>query len=152
MAIYSLSVETTSNNTAGNAGADSAIQFLMPASRDAKLLAVYIKQAATAAGENSGRWVVDRISAVSGGSSLTPLKMDPGSPASAITDTTKTISTTLACAPTVVDAAIVDLMDGYNDLRPLNIRAGMNQGFAIRRATAPTGARVVDIIAIWEEV
>lgn len=154
MARFSLKIETTSNNTAGSTGGNSAIQFIMPSGRQCKLVEVNIKQLAQAAGENSGDWVIDRISAVSGGSTLVPLQMDPYGRASDITDTTKTVSSTLACAPTVVTTtgvAIHDLQDGINDLRGYDFWSGANQGFAIRRATAPTGARVVEVEVIWEE-
>lgn len=154
MPVYTLAIETTSNATAGGTGGNSAIQLLMPASRQCRLIGVLVKQQATAAGEHSGLWVVDRISAVSTGSTLVPLKMDPYSRASDITDTTITVSSTLACAPTVVattGVAILTLADGWNDFRKLNLYSGVNQGFAIRRATAPTGARVVDIMTMWEE-
>lgn len=149
---FSLTVETTSNNNTG-----TAIQFLMPAARSARLLAVLIKQQASAAGENSGRWCVDRISAVSTGSALVPLELDCDSAASAISDTSITISTTLACSPTVVATTgdkILDLYDGWNyftDNYGMRVYSGANQGFAIRRVTAPTGARVVVVQAIWSE-
>ena len=154
MALDSLSVETTSNATAGAAGTSTAIQFIMPASRHCRLHKVLVQQDATAAGENSGRWVVDVISAVATGSTLVPLQLDPYSAASAITDTTISISTTLACAPTVVattGVAILTLDDGWNDFSALGLWSRVNQGFAIRRATAPTGARIVKVTTIWEE-
>lgn len=154
MALYSLTVETTSNNTAGGTGGNTAIQWIMPASRHCRLHKVLIQQDATAAGENSGRWVVDVISAVATGATLVPLQLDPYSAASAITDTTITISTTLACAPTVVattGVAVLTLDDGWNDFAAFNMWSRVNQGFAIRRATAPTGARIVKVSAIWEE-
>lgn len=144
---YALTVETTSNASTG-----TVAQFLMPASRDAVLRRVVIKPQQLTNTQQSGRWVIDRISAVTAGSTLVPLKMDASSVASAITDTTKSISTTLGATNTVVDSAIVELADGVNDLESLGIRAGANQGFAIRRATAPTGAQVVGITAIWDEV
>ena len=152
MATYSLTVETTSNATAGGTGTAAAIQMLMAASTEAVLVGVMIKQQYTAAGENSGRWVIDRISAVTTGSSLVPLKMEDTSAASAITDTAKTISTTVAATNTAQDLAVVDLTDGWNDLRHLGIRSGVAKGFALRRATAPTGARVVVATMIWSEV
>lgn len=154
MPLFSLSVETTSNNTAGTTGANTAIQWLMPASRGCKLIGIMMRQAATAAGENSGSWVVDRISAVGTGSTLVPLQLDPYSSASAITDTTITISTTLVCAPTVVattGVAILTINDGWNDYTAMDVLSGNNQGFGIRRATAPTGARVVRLMAVWRE-
>lgn len=156
MAIYSMSVETTSNATAGAAADNVALQFLMPAAREARLLRVTIQQLETAAGEHWGRWVVDRISAVGSGSSLTPLKASEASPASAITDATKTISTTLAATNTTANEAIVELVKGENLFGPAyglpEIRSGVNKGFAIRRATAPTGSRVVIVSAMWEEL
>lgn len=151
MPIFSATVETTSNATAGAANSNTAVQFLMPAGREAQLLKILVKQDATAAGENSGRWVVDRISAVATGSAFTPLEMDPSGAASAITDTAKVISTTLAATNTSVDAAILDLDDGWNDFTDLDVWSGANQGFAIRRATAPTGARIVKVCVIWRE-
>lgn len=151
MAVYSLTVESTSNNNVG-----TATQYLMPASRGSRLLAVLIKQQATAAGENSGRWVVDRISAVTAGSSLTPLKTDDASRASEISDATKTISTTLAATNTVQDTAVVELNDGWNVFGQLGLlpelQSGVAKGFSVRRGTAPTGARVVGITMIWEEL
>lgn len=159
MATYSLTVETTSNNTASaTAGAATAIQALMPASREMRLLAVLINQNATAAGETPGRWVMDVISAVATGSAKTPTKLTTVGAASAITDTTIAISTTLACAPTAATSAIIDLAIGvWNIFSGIEqgglprMRSGLNQGFAIRRATAPTGARVCAITMIWEE-
>lgn len=159
-AIYSLTVETTSNSTAGAAGSSSAIQVLMPASREMRLYAVLVQQAATAAGENPGRWVVDRTTAVATGSTLVPKPAGKVGAASAITDTTISISTTLACAPTVsaADSAISDLAIGqWNIFSGVElgglpaIRSGLNGGFAIRRATAPTGARVCTVTAMWIE-
>lgn len=154
MPLFTLNVETTSNNTAGTTGANTALQWLMPAGRNCQLLGVFIKQQLTAAGENSGNWVVDRISAVTAGSTLVPLQLDPTSRASDITDTTKTMSTTLGCTNTVVATTgvqIFSLADGWNDLAKYNIYAGAAQGFGIRRSTAPTGARVVEILALWSE-
>jgi len=155
MARYSLTVETTSNATAGAANANTVCQFLMPASRDAKLVAVLIKPQQLTNTQESGQWVVDRISAVTAGSTLVPAPLKPLSPASAITDTTKTISTTLGCTNTSVNAAVAQLMDGWNYFTQdpnLEILAGANQGFAIRRATAPTGAQVVDVTLVWDEI
>lgn len=150
MACYSLTTESTSNATAG-----TAIQFLMPASRGCRLLAVLIKPQQLSNTQQSGRWVVDRITAVATGSALTPFVLSNDGPASAITDTTITISTTLLCAPTVANSAICELADGWNLFAPRGrlpeLRSGLNRGFAIRRATAPTGAQVVGITAIWEE-
>lgn len=151
MPIFSATVETTSNATAGASASNTAVQFLMASGRDAQLLRVLIKQDATAAGENSGRWVVDRISAVGSGSAYTPLELNPTGAASALTDATKVISTTVAATNTVVDAAILDLNDGWNDFTDLDVKAGAAQGFAIRRATAPTGARIVKVCVIWKE-
>lgn len=157
---YSLTVETTSNSTAGAAGTATATQVLMPASRQMRLVAVLIQQQATAAGESPGRWVVDRITAVATGSTLTPKKLASVGAASAITDSTIAISTTLACAPTVsaADSAISDLQIGvwnmFNGVEAgglPRLYSGLNGGFAIRRATAPTGARVCTITKIWEE-
>ncbi len=151
MPIFTATVETTSNATAGASASNTAVQFLMPASRQAQLLRVLVKQDATAAGENSGRWVVDRISAVGSGSAFTPLELDGLGAASALTDATKVISTTVAATNTVVDAAILDLNDGWNDFTDLGVMSGANQGFAIRRATAPTGARIVKVVLVWRE-
>src|SRR3990167_2528751 len=111
MALYSLTVETTSNNNAS--ATTAAIQMLMPASRECVLVGILIKQQWSAAGENSGRWVLDRISAVTAGSTLVPLKMEDTARASEVTDTTKTISTTLAATNTIQDTAILDLNDGW---------------------------------------
>lgn len=151
--IYSLRVSTTSNATAGASGANTAIQAMMPAGREMKLLAVLVKPEQLTNTQQSGLWVVDRISAVATGSALTPLELNPSGAASAITDTAKTISTTLACTNTVVagDDPIVHLADGWNDLAKYEIWSGTNQGFAIRRATAPTGAQVVNLCMLWEE-
>ena len=151
MAFYSLTVESTSNSNTG-----TAIQFLMPASRECRLVAVLIKPQQLTNTQQSGRWVVDRISAVATGSSLTPFVLSNEGAASAISDTTISISTTLACAPTVANSAIVELADGWNVFDPKGnvpvlIKSGNNRGFAIRRATAPTGAQVVGVTAIWEE-
>lgn len=150
---YSLTVETTSNATAGASAANVVAQFLMPSSREARLVAVLIKPQQLTNTQQSGLWVVDRITAVSAGSTLVPLKFEDTSAASAITDTTKTISTTLGCTNTTQDAAIVHLTDGWNYFTDnlLYLRSGVNKGFAIRRATAPTGAQVVDITVIWDE-
>lgn len=156
MAKYALVVETTLNNTSGAAGGSSAIQMLMPASRDARLVAVYCAQAYAAAGENAGRWVIDRCTAVATGSTLVPKKLNSGSEASDISDTTISISTTLACAPTVAaaDAAIFEVPEGGWTWIPddIEIKSGVNGGFVMRRATAPTGARVVVLAMIWEEM
>ena len=151
MPIFSATVETTSNANAGASASNTAIQFLMPSGREAKLLAILIKQQASAAGENSGRWVIDRISAVGSGSAFTPLELDSSGAASSLTDATKVISTTLAATNTVVDAAILDCTDGWNYFDSLGVWSGANQGFALRRATAPTGARVVVATMIWSE-
>lgn len=154
---YMLSVETTSNNTAGAADSNTAVQMLMGSGKDAQLIAVGIFQKASAAGENSGRWVIDRISALGTASTLVPKLMDPRSPASAITSTTATISTTLVGSNTHVSAndAILELNDGWNYFdRPGDptVFCGASQGFALRRATAPTGARVCVVCMIWAEV
>jgi len=147
---FSLTVETTSNSTAGAAGTSAAIQTLMPAARNSRLLGVLL-HSPTSHPTDLGRWVIDRITAVSAGSALTPLEMDGGGAASAISNTTQSISTTLACANTNGEAAIVDCMPGWNDFSHLNIMSGIAQGFALRRATAPSGARVVVATMIWEE-
>ena len=154
MGVYSLTVETTSNATAGSADSNAVAQFLMASGRDARLLAVLIKPQELSNTQHSGQWVIDRISAVGTASSLTPLKMDATSPASAITDTSKTISTTVAAANTHVDAAILQLADGWNFFTDpkLVVRAGAGQGFALRRATAPSGSQTVDCTMIWEEI
>lgn len=148
---YSLTVETTSNATAG-----AVLQFMMPASRNCRLLGVLIKPQQLTNTQQSGGWQVDRISAVDGahGASLVPLKLDPTATASVITDTAHSISTTLAIGGTVADAAIVQLADGWNwFLDPsMPILSGLNQGFQIKRSTAPTGAQVVDVTAIWREL
>lgn len=158
-AYYSLTVETTSNATAGGSASNTVAQFLMPASREARLVAILIKPQQLTNTQQSGQWVVDRITAVTAGSTLVPLKLEDTSAASAITDTTKTISTTLACTNTVQDAAICQLSDGWNlfsrgagEPGIGYFRSGVNKGFAIRRATAPTGAQVVDITVVWEEL
>jgi len=144
---YSLTVETTSNTNTG-----PAIQFLAPASKLAKLIAVMINPMNSGGTMTPGQWVVDRITAVASGSSLTPLKMDDQAPRSSeITDTTKTISTTLACSNTVGDSAILQLAPGWNFLEKLGVISGLNKGFAIRRATAPSGAQVCQVTAVWEE-
>lgn len=157
---YSLTIETSSNATAGAAGANCAVQVMMPAAREMRLYAVLINQAATAAGENPGRWVVDRVTAVATGSTLAPKPAAKVGAASAITDTSISVSSTLACAPTVsaADSAISDLAIGqWNIFSGVELgglpalRSGLNGGFAIRRATAPTGARVCTVTAIWIE-
>lgn len=153
MSIFSISVETTANATAGATAANTALQVLAAAGKDLRLVAVGIFQKTSAAGENSGRWVIDRISAVGTGSALVPKKMDPRGPASAITDTSKTVSNDLTATNTLVSAndAIVELGDGWNFFDKVPIWAGVAQGFALRRATAPTGARVVVVVMIYEE-
>ena len=151
---FSLTVETTSNATAGAANSNTAIQILAPATKQFRLIGVLIHQHATAAGENIGRWVIDRITAVGSGSALTPLLLSEDGAASAITDATKTISTTVAAGNTAEDAAIVDLQPGWNWFVGPGMPAvmsGIAKGFALRRATAPTGARIVVATLIWEE-
>jgi hypothetical protein len=158
--IYSLTVETTANATAGAAGTSSVMQLLMPASREMRLLAVLINQNNTAAGDHPGRWVVDRCTAVATGSALTPKPSTKVGATSAITDSTIAISTTLLCAPTVsaADSAISELAIGvWNIFSGIEhgglpvLRSGLNGGFAIRRATAPTGTRACHVTAFWEE-
>jgi hypothetical protein len=157
MSIYTLMVETTSNSTAGSAGTSTAIQALAASGRDLRLIATFVEQEMTAAGETPGRWVLDRISATSAGSSATPCPMDPLSAASTIANTSQCISTTLACAGTGVSAQspcyeVPDLVGWQYIPATVNIRAGASQGFAMRRATAPTGARVVRVGLMWEEI
>ena len=147
---FTLSVETTSNSTAGAAGTSAAIQMLMPAGRNARLISVRL-YCPTSHETDLGRWVIDRISAVSAGSALTLLEMDGGGAASAISNATQSISTTLACANTNVEAAVVDCMPGFNEYLHVNLMTGVAQGFALRRATAPSGARVVCAELTWEE-
>lgn len=149
--MYSISVETTSNATAGAGASNTALQILAPSGSNFQLMAVGIFQAWTAAGENIGRWVIDRISAVATGSALTPLKLRRLQGASQITDTTKTMSTTLVATNTVSDTAILSLDSGWNDFEKYGVFSGDNLGFALRRATAPTGARVVTAVMIWKE-
>lgn len=152
---FSLSVETTSNATAGAANSNTAVQFLMAANREARIVAVGIFPQNSGGTQTPGSWVIDRISAVASGSALVPLKMDAASPVSAITDTAKTISTTLGATNTSTDAAILMLQPyRWNVFAPngIDVRTGPGVGFALRRATAPSGAQIVNISFIFEEL
>ena len=151
---FSATVETTSNANAGAFGTSgNMVNVLCGAGREMKLIAVILRNVAGAA-QDLGRVVVDRITAVNTANvaSFTPLELDPGGAASAITDATKVIST--ACngsGGTAADSAVVEVCEGYNDFSDLNIMSGVAQGFAIRRATAPTGSRTCVATLIWEE-
>lgn len=149
---YSLRIETTSNATAGAAAANAALQTLMPAARNSKLLAVLVKPQQLTNTQQSGLWAIDRISAIAAtGSAQTPLELDEGGAASAHADTAHSASTTLALTNTNVSDALLYLNDGWNFFEKWNIMSGIAQGFALRRVTAPTGAQVVDLCMIWEE-
>ncbi len=150
---FTLSLETTSQSNTGG-----AVQWLMPAARHCFLKGVDLRLISEASNRDIGRWVVDRISAIgtTNWGAQTPFEVDPGRAPSAISDATKTIAT--ACngsGATQVDAAMADLHEGWNDLdelfAPLGLWSGIAQGFVIRRATAPSGARVLGITVVWEE-
>lgn len=146
---FSLTVETTSNSNTGG-----LFQFLMPSARHAKLIGCLLQLPAEESKKDIGRFVIDRISAIGSTNwdSLTPFELDPGGRASEVTDATKTIEATCnGSGATLVDTAMFELLPGWNDLEKFNIMSGSNQGFQVRRATAPAGARVVSAMLIWEE-
>jgi len=146
MARYSIYYETPSEVTA-----KTYIQVLMPASREMTLVGINVSPQWTADVQNAGTWVVDRISAIhASGGAYTPIELDPNAQgASSITSTTQVTNPT--GSPTVVDSAVIGLHEGWNDLRALGIRSGPAQGFALRRATAASGALVTGLTLIWEE-
>lgn len=149
MPLFSLTVESTSNaNTAG------MIQTLMASGREMQLVATFLHLPTEASNRDFGRVVIDRISSIgtTNWDSLTPLELDPGGAASAITDATKSIeATSNGQAGTQVDVAIVDVPYGWFDWTPYNIVSGAAQGFMMRRATAPSGSRVLVATMIWKE-
>lgn len=154
MPYFSLTQETTGNTNTGG-----VLQWLMPAGRECWLVAVMLRLVSEAANLDIGRFVLDRISAVGATNwdTLVPLEMEGGRAPSAITSTTATVENTCnGQAGTVVgsDSAIWDFNQGWNDLRTIHGRgicSGIAQGFQIRRATAPSGNRIVVATAIWEE-
>lgn len=153
MGVYSANVTTTSNANTG-----TAIQILAASGKDIQILGVGVNIANQSGTQTAGLWVLDRLTALdaSNGSTFVPLKMDPTSATSTITSTSKTISTTLAIVPTVGDSAVVQCPPGItwfvgND-KPFALRAGAGNGWALRRATAPSGSQVVDCYLYWLEL
>lgn len=149
MAHYSLTYETPSEVTA-----KTYLQWLMGAGRGAQMVACLIEPLLTADPQNSGSWVIDRISALgTGGGALTPKKLDvDNSAASAISSTTNVTAPTVE--PTTSDLALVAIDLGiWNWLEgKVDIMSGTAKGFAIRRSTAASGAHVCQIHTIWKEL
>lgn len=144
--LFSVYYETPSETTAQH-----YIQMLMPAAREARLHSVLIDPMWTASPQNAGVWSIDRISALhASGGAFTPRPLLDSASASVITDTTKVTEPT--GTPTQTETNVVGLCVGrWNFLWALNITSGINQGFALARKVAASGALVCGLTMVWAE-
>ena len=155
MAAYSVNVTVTGTINGIASGAFTAMQMLMPASRACRLLAVMIVHENVAGTQDPGKWVVDEISAVSAGATRVPLKFDPRSRTSEITDTTKTISVTSNCNNTAAKETNRQWKEGLNLFGNGGLPelvSALTNGFGIRRAIGPSGNLNTHLSMVWEEI
>ena len=155
MAAYSLNVTVAGTINGIASGAFTAMQMLMPASRACRLISVTIVHENVAGTQDPGKWVVDEISAVSAGATRVPLKFDPRSRTSEITDTTKTISVTSNCNNTAAQDTIWQLQEGLNLFGQGGLPeliSALTNGWGIRRAISPSGNLDTHLSMVWEEI
>lgn len=144
--MYSVYYETPSEVTAQH-----YVQILMPAARAMRMHSVLIDPQWTASPQNAGTWSLDRISAIhaSGGAYTARVLNDDGV-ASVQTSTTQVTEPT--GTPTQTETNVVGLAVGvWNYLWDLNLTSGINQGFALARKTAASGALVCGLTFVWAE-
>lgn len=147
---YTAPVATTSNSTAGSSASNYVSAVLGPSGGNVRIVSVLLDVQNTGATQTPGQWVLDLVSAIAGGSSLTPT---PATYAGKAAAGTAVQSTTLACTATVVTAGVITLTPGWNHLyaNGIYVNSGPSKGFGLRRAVAPSGAQIVNTLIVFEE-